>query len=259
MKIKLFGLLLLFGLHVNAQEYSFIPKDFIYIEKNEFFKIAVSDTLKIKNSFLENGIVFNDKVKDSLVLDKSFELYIQNYYLNKKSREFFIVLKKLSLEEKKVRDLKQKEALKERKNAFNELDNTILDSLELKDSNGKRYTLDNLKDKVIVLNFWFVKCKPCVAEIPDLNNIKEKYKDKEVIFFAVTFDSNEILSEFIQKKPFDFILVPNGFKTIQQFKIQAYPTTIIIDKKQRINIVDDLLVLNITKKIDRMIGKFLDE
>lgn len=116
-----------------------------------------------------------------------------------------------------------------------------------------------MKNKVIVLNFWFVKCKPCVAEIPDLNKIREKYKDKEVAFFAVTFDSKEILNDFTQKKQFDFILIPSAFKTIQQFKIQAYPTTVIIDKEQKINIVDDLLVLNITKKIDRMIGQFLEK
>lgn len=259
MKIKHFIFVLFFWINGNAQEYSFIPKDFVKIEKDEFFKTALSDTLRIKNAYLENGKIFNNKVKDSLVLDKSFELYIQNYYLNKSNREFFIVYKKLSLEEKKVRDTQQKEALKERKNAFKELNNTILDSLELKDINNESYTLDSLKNKVIVLNFWFVKCKPCVAEIPDLNKIREKYKDKDVAFFAITFDSKKILNEFTQKKQFDFILIPSAFKTIQQFKIQSYPTTIIIDKKQKINIVDDLLVLNITKKIDKMIAKFLEE
>jgi thiol-disulfide isomerase/thioredoxin len=31
-------------------------------------------------------------------------------------------------------------------------------------------------DLVIVLNFWFTQCKPCVAEFPELNELKEKYK-----------------------------------------------------------------------------------
>lgn len=259
MKNNLYVLLLLFWINVNAQEYSFIPKKFVKIEKDEFFKLAVSDTLKIKNAYLENGKNFNNRIKDSLILDKSFELYIQNYYLDKSNKEFFIVYKKQTLEEKKARDLQLKQNVKEKKKAFSELDNTILSSLELKDTHGKTYTLDSLKNKVIVLNFWFVKCKPCVAEIPDLNKIREKYKDKEVAFFAVTFDSKEILNDFTQKKQFDFIQIPSAFKTIQQFKIQAYPTTVIIDKEQKINIVDDLLVLNITKKIDRMIGQFLEK
>lgn len=259
MKNNLYVLLLLFWINGNAQEYSFIPKKFVKIEKDAFFKLAVSDTLKIKNAYLENGKNFNNTIKDSLILDKSFELYIQNYYLDKSNKEFFIVYKKQTLEEKKARDLQLKQNVKEKKKAFSELDNTILSSLELKDTHGKTYTLDSLKNKVIVLNFWFVKCKPCVAEIPDLNKIREKYKDKEVAFFAVTFDSKEILNDFTQKKQFDFIQIPSAFKTIQQFKIQAYPTTVIIDKEQKINIVDDLLVLNITKKIDRMIGQFLEK
>ena len=57
-----------------------------------------------------------------------------------------------------------------------------------------------------MLNFWFIGCKPCVAEIPDLNKIKEKFKDKDVAFFAVTFDSKKKLEEFVIKKPFDFYL-----------------------------------------------------
>jgi len=259
MKNNLYVLLLLFWINGNAQEYSFIPKNFVKIEKDEFFKIAVSDTLKIKNAYLENGKNFNNSIKDSLILDKSFELYIQSYYLDKSSREFFIVYKKQSLEEKKARDLKLKEDLKNQKREFKNQDNSVLDSLELKDINDVTYSLESLKDKVIVLNFWFVKCKPCVAEIPDLNKIKEKYKDKDVVFFAITFDSKDILSEFTKKKSFDFTLIPSGFKTLQQFKIKEYPTTIIIDKEQKINLIDDLLVLNITKKIDKMIAKFLEE
>lgn len=55
MKNNLYVLLLLFWINGNAQEYSFIPKNFVKIEKDAFFKIAVSDTLKIKNAYLENG------------------------------------------------------------------------------------------------------------------------------------------------------------------------------------------------------------
>ena len=50
------------------------------------------------------------------------------------------------------------------------------------DMNGNSYSLGILKGKVVVINFWFVECKPCVIEMPELNEIVEKYKSEEVVF-----------------------------------------------------------------------------
>ena len=52
------------------------------------------------------------------------------------------------------------------------------------DMNGKTYSLSSLKGKIVVINFWFVECKPCLIEMPDLNEIVEKYKSEEVVFLA---------------------------------------------------------------------------
>ena len=41
---------------------------------------------------------------------------------------------------------------------------------------GNAYSIDKLKGKLIVINFWFVECKPCIMEMPDLNKLVEKYK-----------------------------------------------------------------------------------
>jgi thiol-disulfide isomerase/thioredoxin len=246
-----------FCLNGFAQEYSFIPSGFEKIEDDEFKKRMVSDTLKIIKIYLENGKSFDKTVQDSLLANKTFGNFSQLYFLKKSKNEVIIIKKLLSEDALKARNLKQKKDFKENKKAFESLDEMMLTELNLIDIHGKKYDLEDLKDKIIVLNFWFTKCKPCVAEIPDLNKIKEKYKSQNVAFFAVTFDSEKILHDFLNKRQFDFTIIPNGFKTIQQFKIQSYPTTIIIDKQRKINIVEELLVINITNKIDKMIGKFL--
>ena len=44
---------------------------------------------------------------------------------------------------------------------------------------------------------------------------------------------------------------------IRQFYVNAYPTTIIIDKNRKIHLVDDLLVLNLMSKIENMIEDYL--
>ena len=45
-----------------------------------------------------------------------------------------------------------------------------------------RIRTKDLKGKINVINFWFMKCAPCIAEIPALNTLVKKYKGKDINF-----------------------------------------------------------------------------
>ena len=105
------------------------------------------------------------------------------------------------------------------------------------------YTIDNHKidpsyflGKITVLNFWLKTCPPCIAEIPGLNNIKEKFKDKKVNFLALGKNSEKDSKEFLQIHPWNFDQVKDASTVIDSvFKIKwGYPTTFIIDKRMTI-------------------------
>ena len=240
-----------------AQNYSFIPKEFKEIKDKEFFKIATSDTLKLVKMYLENGTEFNSKIKDSIQNNKLPVFYSKKFFVNESKKQFYIVYKELSEIERKQQAIEQKEEITNNRKKYKLQEGTVLKELNFKDSNGNNFTLDNLKGKVIVLNFWFIGCKPCVEEIPDLNRIQEKFKDKDVVFLAVTFDSKKKLEEFVKKKPFNFTLVPDSMKIIRQFYVNSYPTTLLIDKDRKIHLIDDLLVFDLMNKIEKMIKQFL--
>ncbi|MEZ5428931.1 MAG: TlpA disulfide reductase family protein [Pyrinomonadaceae bacterium] len=83
--------------------------------------------------------------------------------------------------------------------------------------NLKLVTLDNesintsdLIGKVVVYNFWYVGCPPCRAEIPELNEIVEEYKGKDVVFLGLTTDSGKDLDDFLKEKPFHYRIVPGA-------------------------------------------------
>lgn len=61
-------------------------------------------------------------------------------------------------------------------NGESELVDTVAPPFSVTDINGNEYSLESLKGKIIVLNFWFVECKPCVQEMPELNELVEIYK-----------------------------------------------------------------------------------
>ncbi|MEP6705845.1 MAG: TlpA disulfide reductase family protein, partial [Acidobacteriota bacterium] len=54
---------------------------------------------------------------------------------------------------------------------------------------GKIYDLDQLHGKVVVLTFWSTRCEICHSEIPNLNRVADRYRDKDVVFLAVTMDN----------------------------------------------------------------------
>lgn len=257
MKRFIISLIILCSYIGFSQEYSFLPKDFKKIERKDFFKITTSDTLKLVKVYLENGTEFNKRIKDSLETNKLLAFYSHDYFLNESEKRFYVVYKKLSTKEKKELDSNQKKEITNNRKKYKLQDETILQELNFKDIDGRNFTLDSLKGKVIVINFWFIGCSPCVAEIPDLNKIQEKFKDKEVAFLAVTFDSKKNLEEFIKKKPFHFTIIPNSMNIIRKFYVNAYPTNIIIDKERKIHTIDDLLVLDLMKKIENKIEEYL--
>ncbi len=109
--------------------------------------------------------------------------------------------------------------------------------------NFQATTLDNkiiefskLKGKVVVLNFWFTRCQPCIEEISGFNKLVEFYANKNVSFVSFTYDSLEMVRKFLEKHPFKFNIVANNDEVRRKnFKLfSVWPYTIIISKEGKI-------------------------
>src|SRR4030088_1139922 len=60
--------------------------------------------------------------------------------------------------------------------------------LALKDMNGQRARLRDLRGKVVVLNFWATWCGPCKAELPMLVEMERQYASRSVLFIGASLD-----------------------------------------------------------------------
>ncbi len=102
---------------------------------------------------------------------------------------------------------------------------------EYKDLNGNIVNSEKLKGKTIVLNFWSTTCEPCIKEIPQLNKLVEKMKNKDIVFIGLAFNSPEsvLLKSFLPQHPFLYQIVSvNG----DDYSIRSLPTHIVINKDQ---------------------------
>ena len=103
-------------------------------------------------------------------------------------------------------------------------------------TNGKFISYDSLKTKVVVYNFWFVRCKPCITEIPALNKLHERFSSDSVGFIGITFDDTATIRKFLEKNEFHFNIVSLDQSNIWTMKkISYYPMTFIINRRQEIS------------------------
>lgn len=102
---------------------------------------------------------------------------------------------------------------------------------------GNSYSLDELKGKVVVLNFWFVECKPGIMEMPELNELIDKYKDKEVVFLAFATNKKSEIEKFLKRKPFKYDIVAESKVIANAYSVSSYLTYVVIDSNSNISYV----------------------
>ena len=108
--------------------------------------------------------------------------------------------------------------------------------INLKDMNGNHVSLADFKGKIVVLNFWTTWCPTCRIEMPSMEKLHQKLKNKD--FAMVTINLQESASRvkgFFKglKLSFTALLDTTG-EVGASFGIRAIPTTYILDKTGRI-------------------------
>jgi peroxiredoxin len=108
--------------------------------------------------------------------------------------------------------------------------NQAAPQFDVKDLNENTFELGALKGKVVVLNFWFVECKPCVSEIPELNELVQDFQKQEVVFIALGLNKAEQMKKFLKKTPFKYHVVPDAIEVATKFGVDGFPTSVVIDQ-----------------------------
>jgi len=98
---------------------------------------------------------------------------------------------------------------------------------------GKQISLQSLRGKVVVLNFWASWCKPCEEEAADLEAFHKAYKDKGVVMLGADYvDTEKEALAYIKKFNITYPMGPDlGTKMSQAYRIKGVPETFVIDKQ----------------------------
>ncbi len=106
-------------------------------------------------------------------------------------------------------------------------------SWQLADISGNQVTLEQFKGKTIFLNFWATWCPPCIAEMPDIQELYDGYGDKAV-FLLVSDEAPQTIKAFMEKKGYRMPIYQQQSAIPQVFATNSIPTTWVIDPSGKI-------------------------
>lgn len=101
---------------------------------------------------------------------------------------------------------------------------------------GKTLNLIDLKGSIVVLDFWYRTCLPCIKLMPELKKIQEKYRDKNVLVIGINDrDDEKAIVELFQAKGLNYntsFAGPLHFSDL--LGINEFPTTLVLDQNGQI-------------------------
>jgi thiol-disulfide isomerase/thioredoxin len=233
------------------------------LSAEEKFELRLDQIVRLVSVIVNTGSValLEKAEKDALELHRDFPkreetgdvlLRIGDAYIGKadaKAQQVFDELVKTGSADAKQQAERQIRTLKR---LGNHLD------LIFTDIRGDKIDISNYGGKVVVVDFWATWCGPCVAALPELKDLYEKWHAKGLEILGVNLDKErEKLEDFVTERNiswpqyFDGLGWDNRFA--QQFEISAIPTLWIIDKKGNLRDIKGRELL--AAKVERLLAE----
>lgn len=104
---------------------------------------------------------------------------------------------------------------------------------------------EQLRGKVVILEFWATWCAPCIAQIPHLNELSEAFEHEPVRFISITDENEMKVKRFLQKRMMNsWIGLDHDRSMFKAYQIRFLPTTVLIDTEGRVAAVTNPASIN---------------
>jgi thiol-disulfide isomerase/thioredoxin len=98
---------------------------------------------------------------------------------------------------------------------------------------------DNLKGKVLLLDFWASWCEPCKASFPVMEELHRRYSSQGLVVIAINVDENKAdMDHFLKKNPASFAIVRDAAqKLVAQAGVATMPSSFLVDQEGRVRFI----------------------
>lgn len=111
-----------------------------------------------------------------------------------------------------------------------------VDNFSFKDVDGKSHQFSEYRGKWVVVNYWATYCGPCIAELPALNSVSKRFKDKVVVLGMEAGETpTPELKQFISQKKITYQIAPTQDSTMFALGLlYGVPTTFVINPEGKV-------------------------
>jgi peroxiredoxin len=110
------------------------------------------------------------------------------------------------------------------------------EDFRLTDLEGKSQSLSQYHRKIVLVNFWATWCKPCRTEMPAMQKIYDKLRDKGFVVLAVNeLEDDAKVREYIKQYGYTFPVLMDRYNQVaNQFGVFGLPVSVFIDQEGRV-------------------------
>ena len=111
-------------------------------------------------------------------------------------------------------------------------------SFSLYDDSGKTVSLDDFSGKVVFLNFWATWCPPCLVEMPSIEKLNQKFRDKGLVVLGISESGKseeKNVKHFHERVSLSFPILNDWQSEVSdRYGVSQLPLTVIIDRQGKI-------------------------
>ncbi len=105
---------------------------------------------------------------------------------------------------------------------------------------NKEWTNQSLVGKTVYINFWFAACSPCMAEMPQINDLYKKFKeDTNFVLLSFTFDDLTKINSIRANQKIEYDIFQVSREECRRLnRTYSYPANVVVDNKGIIRFYD---------------------
>lgn len=123
---------------------------------------------------------------------------------------------------------------------------------------GEKFDWESYRGKVVLVDFWATWCGPCLASMPNIKRIHERYSDRGFDVVGISIDDDRgALGAFLAREQLPWTTLheagASGHPIADHYGIMAIPTTVVVDRKGKV-VALDVHGVELERMIEDLLG-----